>query len=108
MKKIINFLKTLLYGIIPAIAGGAIVMDVYYIIKNIKYITTGSGWIVVSYFILGLVELFLAITLLHALGSINILAKQNSGNIQNNTAKSVDNTTSDSLENETSDMTVTD
>lgn len=93
MKKIFNFLKTLLYGIIPALVGGCIVLDVYYIIKNIQRITVGSGWEVVLYFALGVTELFLAVTLLFGLGSL----------VKNNAAESADNIDSSTSDCETSD-----
>lgn len=75
MKKILNFLKALLYGILPAIAGGCITLNVYYIINNIQRIASGSGWEVVLYFALGATELFLGLTLLYELGSDRIRAK---------------------------------
>ena len=103
MKKIFNFLKTLLYGIIPALAGGCIVLDVYYIIKNIQRITVGSGWEVVLYFALGVTELFLAVTLLFELGSLNICAKKWHKHLKNNAAESADNIDSGTSDCETSD-----
>ena len=76
MKKIINILKTFLYSIWPALAGGCIVWDVHYIIKNIQAISTGSGWAVVLYFVLATIEAILAIVLLYELGTIQINSNQ--------------------------------
>lgn len=88
MKKIINFFKTLLYGIAPALAGGAIVLDIYYVIKNIQRISTGSGWGVILYFAFGIVELILSIALLYELGSINMIATNWKKRSEHNTAGS--------------------
>ena len=76
MKKIINILKTLLYGIWPALAGGCIAMDVYFFIRNIQNITTHSGWIVIYYFILAVVELTLALILLYECGEVQSNSKK--------------------------------
>lgn len=100
MKKIINFLKTLVCGIMPAIAGGLIVLDVIYIINNIKLINTGSGWSVVLYFVLAVIESILAVCLLYELGVIQMNSKQwvkyNKANAANTIAgSSEDNETSD-------------
>lgn len=76
MKKIIKFLKTLVYGIIPAIAGGLIALDIMYIINNIKSINTGSGWTVVLSFVLALIETVLTIILLYELGTIQLNSNQ--------------------------------
>lgn len=103
MKKIFNFLKTLLYGIIPALAGGCIVLDVYCIITNIQRITVGSGWEVVLYFALGVTELFFAFVLLLELGHLNIAAKKWYKYLKNNSDKSTDNIDSSTSDCETSD-----
>lgn len=76
MKRILNVLKTLLYGIMPAVSGGLILMDVLYVIKNIQLITTTSGWNVVLYFILGSIEAILAVMLLYELGKLRYNAKK--------------------------------
>lgn len=102
MKTIINFFKTILYGIIPAISGGVIVLNIYYVVKNFHRITTGSGWDAVLYFILGSVEIFLTVALLYELGSLNMLAGKWQKHLKNNS--NVDNET----ENETSDMAAED
>jgi cytochrome b subunit of formate dehydrogenase len=100
MKKIFNFLKTLLCGLVPALAGGMIFIDIKYIIYNIHKIATGSGWIVVYYFILTFVEFILAICLLYDIGIIN----RNSKDWIQHKKACIDNTISgSSLENETSD-----
>ena len=72
MKKIINCLKTLVYGILPAISGGLIALDIMYIINNIKSINTGAGWSVVLSFVLALTETILAVCLLYDLGTIQL------------------------------------
>lgn len=76
MKIIINFFKTLLYSIWPALAGGCIVSSMYYIIKNIQAINTGSGWTVVLSFVLALIETVLTIILLYELGTIQLNSNQ--------------------------------
>ena len=76
MKKIINVLKTFLYSIWSAIAGGCIVLNVYHIINNIQKINTGSGWAVVLSFVLALVETILTIILLYELGTIQLNSNQ--------------------------------
>ena len=103
MKKIFNFLKALLYGMIPAIAGGAIVLDIYYVIQNIQRVTVGSGWEVVLYFALGVTELFLAFTLLYELGHLSISAKKWHKYLKNNLDESTDNIDSSTSDCETSD-----
>lgn len=103
MKKIINFFITLAYGIIPAIAGGAIALDVYWIVRHIQMITTGSGWTVVYHFALGIIELLLAITLLYDLGSLNMFAVNWKKHLKNNTSDSTCDNTNGDQESETSD-----
>lgn len=76
MKRILNYLKALLFGIMPAVAGGLITMDVIYIVKNIKIISSGSGWDVVLCFVLALMELVLVIMLLHELGELQLNANK--------------------------------
>lgn len=93
MKTIINFFKTILYGIIPAISGGAIVLNIYYVVKNFHRITTGSGWDAVLYFILGSIEIFLTVALLYELGSLNMLAVKQKKHPKYNS--NVDDETSD-------------
>ena len=72
MKKVLNFLKTLLYGIMPAIAGGLITTTILLIVKNIRAINTQSSWVAVLYFVIAAVEVFLAIDLLYNLGKLQI------------------------------------
>lgn len=107
MKKIFNYFKTLIYGIIPAIAGMGIAINIYYVIRNIQHISAGSGWAVVYYFALGATELFLAITLLYELGSLNILAGNWKKHLKNNASESADTSISGNG-NETSDITTND
>lgn len=72
MKKIFNFLKTLLCGILPAIFGSLITFDIMYIINNIESISTGSGWSVVWCFTIAIIELILVVCLLYELGITQI------------------------------------
>lgn len=76
MKRILNYLKALLFGIMPAVGGGLITMDIISIVKNIKIISTGSGWTVVYCFVLALIELVLTIMLLHELGALQLDANK--------------------------------
>ena len=90
----------LLYGIMPAIAGGLVLMDVTYIIKNIRNITTGSGWPVVWYFMLCSMEVVLVVLLLYELGkheynSNKWIAYSKEKTEHNNDSSSKDNETSD-------------
>jgi hypothetical protein len=75
MKKVFNFLKTLLNGSLPAIAGGLIAFDIIFIINNIQKIAAGSGWPVVQYFVLALTEAFLLICMWYELGVISTNSK---------------------------------
>lgn len=102
MKQIINFLKTLVYGIIPAIAGGLIALDIMYISNNIKSINTGSGWSVVLSFVLALMETILAVILLYELGTIQLNSNQWIAYKKEITTQTIDSGTSD---NKTSDET---
>ena len=72
MKKILNFLKTLLYGIMPAIAGGLIVLNVLCIVNNIRAINTQSSWMAILSFVFAVVEVLLVIDLLYNLGKLQI------------------------------------
>ena len=71
MKTVLNFLKTLLNGILPTVAGGLVAINLLYIINNIKEITIGSGWIVVHHFAMALIETILLVCLWYELGIIN-------------------------------------
>lgn len=100
MKKIINFLKTLVCGIMPAIAGGLIVLNVHYIIKNIQAINTGAGWSVVLSFLLATIESILTICLLYEFGVLQINSDQW---VKYNKAKAANTINSSTSDNETSD-----
>ena len=100
MKRILNVLKMLLYGITPAVAGGLIVMDVLYVINNVRQIATGSGWPVVMYFILGSIEAILVVMLLYELGKLRYNAKKWTTYNKSEAANNID---SSSDENETTD-----
>ena len=94
MKKIFNFLKTLVYGLWPACMGGVIALDVIDCVRNIIDITTCkvSGWNVVLNFILIILECILAILLLYELGRIS----RNSNNwIAYNNHQQLDDAASD-------------
>lgn len=102
MKKIFNFLKILLYGILPAISGGLIALDIMYIINNIKSINTGSGWSAIGYFTTATIELILAVCLLYELGVIQLNSKKW---IAHKKEETVNNINSSSSDCETSDET---
>lgn len=76
MKKIFNFLKTLLWGILPAVMGGIIISGVCFIVKNIHEITVGSGWMVVLLFVFSLLELTYIIICLYQLGDMLIKSSE--------------------------------
>ena len=97
--KIFNFLKTLLLGVIPAIAGGMITLDVLYIINHIRHIGAGSGWNAVFHFSLALIEFILAVILLYDLGGLQDKANKW---IQYKKTQTADNTDSSSCDCETS------
>ena len=100
MKRIFNVLKMLLFGIMPAVAGGLIVMDILYVIKNIQHITVGSGWPVVMYFVFALTEAILAIILLYGLGELQYNSKKWIAYKKEQAANNIDGSSED---NETSD-----
>lgn len=72
MKKILHFLKTLLFSLWAAIAGGCIIWYIHLIIKNIRAISTSSGWSVVWSFVIAVIEIILALFLLYDLGTIQL------------------------------------
>lgn len=96
MKKIFNFLKTLLYGILPAISGGSIALAIIYIINNIKSINTGSGWSVVGYFTTAIIELILAVYLLYELGVIHLNSNKWIAHKKEQDAQTIDSSSEDS------------
>ena len=100
MKKILNFFKTLLFGIMPSIAGGCIVLSVCYIIKNIQAITTGSGWHVVHFFVVAVIETILSVALIYELGELQINANNWKAYKRSQAAQTID---SSSCDCETSD-----
>ena len=95
MKKILNFLKTLLYGILPAISGGLIALDIMYIINNIKLINSGSGWSAVWHFTMATIELILAACLLYELGVIQLNSKKWIAHKKEETVNNIDSSSSD-------------
>lgn len=99
MKKIFNFLKTLLYGILPAISGGLITLAIIYTINNIKSINTGSGWSVVLSFVLAFIEIILVLILLYELGTIQLNSNKWVAHKKELNTQTIDSSTSD---NETS------
>ena len=100
LNKIAQFFQTLAYGLMPAIAGGCITMYVYYVIKNIREITVGSGWSVVLNFVYATLEFILAIILLYQLGQIQMNSKEWLLHKRLQTANTID---SGSLDCKTSD-----
>ena len=105
MKKILNFFKTFLYSIWPALAGACIVLDVHYVIKNIQIINSGSGsgWTVVMSFVFAATEIILALIILYRLGEIARNAKRWTKYLKSK-QEEIENAIDGSLEeNETSD-----
>ena len=105
MKKLLNFLRALVSGIMPAIGGGLITMGIFYIIQNIRYITTGSGWPVVMSFIWIVIEFTLCIIMLCQLGTTQINANNWTALMKNKELESDNNTNEDkdAPENESAD-----
>ena len=105
MKKVLNFLKTLLFGIMPAIAGGLITTTILLIVKNIRAINVQSSWVAVLYFVIAVVEVFLAIDLLYNLGKLQINSNNWITYMKHKESKDTDNKDSSSLDQETSGET---
>ncbi len=103
MKRILNYLKALLFGIMPAVAGGLITMDVIYVVKNIAIIGSGSGWDVVLCFVLALIELVLAIMLLHELGELQLNANKWKAYKAEQIAQAINGSSDDETSNEAAD-----
>ena len=104
MKKIFNFLKILLCGILPAIFGSLITFDIMYIINNIKLIYTASGWDVVGYFITATIEVILAVCLLYQLGVVELNSNKWIMHKREEAANNIDSSPSDcETANETAD-----
>ena len=95
MKKIFNFLITLLCGLIPAVFGSLITFDIMYIINNIKSIHTASGWYVVGYFITATIEVILAICLLYQLGVMELNSNKWFMHKREEAANNIDSSSSD-------------
>jgi hypothetical protein len=76
MKKILNFLKALLFGIYPTICGVFIGCSTYYVIKHLRLITTGSGWSVVWHFLIAIIEAFCVIFWWYELGTMCLNARK--------------------------------
>lgn len=105
MKKVLNFLKTLLYGIMPAIAGGLITTTILLIVKNIRAINTQSSWVAVLYFVIAAVEVLLAIDLLYNLGKFQINSNNWIAYQKHKESEDADNKDSSSSDRETSGET---
>ena len=105
MKKILNFLKTLLFGIMPAIAGGLITANILCIVKNIHSINTQSSWMAVLYFVIAAVEVLLAIDLLYNLGKLQINSNNWIAHTKHKESEGTDNKDSSSSDHETSGET---
>ena len=106
MKKILNFLKTLLYGIMPAIAGGLIILNVLCIVNNIRAINTQSSWMAILSFVITVVEVFLAIDLLYNLGKLQINSNNWIAGQKYTESEDTDNKDNSSSDRETSDELV--
>lgn len=105
MKKVLNFLKTLLYGIMPAIAGGLITTTILLIVKNIRAINIQSSWVAVLYFVIAVVEVLLAIDLLYNLGKLQINSNNWIAYQKHKEPEDTDNKDSSSSDQETSGET---
>ena len=104
MKKIFNFLKILLCGILPAAFGSLITFDIMYIINNIKLIYTAAGWDVVGCFITTTIEVILAICLLYQLGVMELNSNKWIMHKREEAANNIDSSPSDcETANETAD-----
>jgi hypothetical protein len=95
MKKIFNFLKTFLYSIWPAIAGACVVLDTHHIIKNIRAISTSSGWSVVWSFVMAVIGIILVLLLLYELGTIQLNSNKWVAHKKAIDAQTIDSSTSD-------------
>lgn len=102
MKKILNFLKTLLYGIMPAIAGGLIILNVLCIVNNIRDINTQSSWMAILSFVITVIEVLLAIDLLYNLGKLQINSNNWIVNQKYTKSEDIDNKNNSSSDQETS------
>lgn len=102
MKKILNFLKTLLYGIMPAVAGGLIVLSALCIIDNIRDINTQSSWMAILSFVITVVEILLAIDLLYNLGKLQINSNNWIADQKHTESEDIDNKDNSSSDRETS------
>lgn len=103
MKNIFKIIKTLIRGVMPAISGGLIVLDIMYFVKNIQNITAGSGWNAILYFMVALAELFLALALLYELGELQANSNNWTRYIKNREIEAANTTDGSSEEYETSD-----
>lgn len=103
MKKILNFFKTLLSGVLPALLGSFVCLEVWYIYNNIVKITTGNGWSVVLYFIFAVIEFILVIIALYEMGELVINAKRWKKYLKSKEEEIVNATDSSSDDCETSD-----
>lgn len=95
MKRFFNIIKTLIFGIFPTIAGGAIVVDIIYIVKNIQKITETSGWPVVYYFLVATAELIIVVMLWYELGIMASNSKQWIKHKHETAAYNIDSTSPD-------------
>lgn len=102
MKKILNFLKTLLYGIMPAVAGGLIVLNVLCIVNNIRDINTQSSWMAILSFVITVVEILLSIDLLYNLGKLQINSNNWIADQKHTESEDTDNKDNSSSDRETS------
>ena len=105
MKKILNFFKTLLFGIMPAIAGGLITANIFCIIKNIRAINIESSWVAVLYFVIAVTEVLLAIDLLYSLGKLQINSNNWIAYMKHKESEATDNKDSSSSDQEISGET---
>ena len=102
MKKILNFFKTFLSGVLPTFLGGSVCLAVWYIYNNIVKIATGNGWSVVLSFVLAVIEFILVIMMLYEMGELTINAKRWKKYLKSKEEEIVNTIDGSSKENETS------
>lgn len=72
MRKILKCLKIFFHGIIISCMGTVVGLNLIACIINIQSISTGSGWIIVWYFIRLLIYTLFLLALVYYLGSLSV------------------------------------
>jgi uncharacterized membrane protein len=105
LSKILQFFKTLAYGLYPAVLGLVVAAETHYAAQHIIGVTSGSGWPVVGHFLAAIVEIAMVIILLLVLGDMHITSNNWIVLRKHTEQESTQTTDSSSDENETSDET---